>query len=478
MAVCFVANQHKTIFYREVARRIEARGERVVWISPSRRWRNYLVDAGVRPGAILCMADHYDIWRTGPELTADDEARLARMEAGSGHTVSSLILMDRLLQRRPQAYARAYAALAARLVEAFLDQHGVEVAFGEGTWMLEMVTAALCTASGRTYSVPSTIRIPSTRFAFYDGILCSRVIELAKPTDEHRDMARSLIAGLEAGAVKPHYMAQSAKLAGFRRHWWDEAAVGLLSPELNKGDETVPPLVGRAAGRLRQFRRVRMARGRAAEWFEPVPASPRKPFVLVLLHKQPEASIDVLGYRFNNQLETLRALTKIMPAGHELYIKEHTVAIGDRTPDFYRQIRALPNARLIAPDAHTMSLILEARLTVTTSGTAAFEAGLIGRPAATFASTYFGPVLTANGLNPYEISEGDFRRMLESPQIPDAATREAFLAWLIAQSFEGRYVDSVSDPAALEDENLAIVGGACLEVLSAWRKQRKLPLAS
>ena len=55
-------------------------------------------------------------------------------------------------------------------------------------------------------------------------------------------MARSLIAGLEAGAVKPHHMAQSAKLAGFRRHWWDEAAVGLLSPELNKGDETVPPL--------------------------------------------------------------------------------------------------------------------------------------------------------------------------------------------------------------------------------------------
>ena len=69
-----------------------------------------------------------------------------------------------------------------------------------------------------------------------------------------------------------------------------------------------------------------------------------------------------------------------MPATHKLWIKEHRGGISDRSLAWFRRIKRLPNVRVIDPFANIYSLIRNADLLVTISGTAGFEAALMGVP--------------------------------------------------------------------------------------------------
>ena len=63
-------------------------------------------------------------------------------------------------------------------------------------------------------------------------------------------------------------------------------------------------------------------------------------------------------------------------------MKEHSVALNTRPRAFYRELRRIPAVRLISPFADNFKLISGADLVVTVTGTAAYEASLLGQPAA------------------------------------------------------------------------------------------------
>jgi hypothetical protein len=453
MTICFIANQRITVFCEQVARQLERDGERVVWASPSARWTAYLVYRGVPREAILDLSLWYEEWAGGRPISPEDFSRLDRIENRGRVTVANIILMDRTLRTRPSAIAYAYLAVVAREIESFLSRNNVDLVLGECTWALETMTAQICENEDRLYLQPATARIPSTRSVFFRGTFQEEVLELKRPEKNDFDLANNIIEKLCGEEIKPHYIARNLQTMGFRRHWWEEARLALLPSQSNRADESVPPFVTRAFHRARKAVR-RIAVGLQAP-FEPAPnVADGPPFVLVLLHVQPEASIDVLAHRFHNQLENIRSLARLLPCGYELYVKEHSVAMGDRYPGFYREIRSLPSVRLIDPLSNTADLIRRACLTLTPSGTAAFEAGLMGRPAATFSKKYFAPVLVAPALNPYALDERSFRELLEAPSIPAHSDRVAFLAWLLAQSVDARFSDPVSDPTVMQKRNV------------------------
>lgn len=116
-------------------------------------------------------------------------------------------------------------------------------------------------------------------------------------------------------------------------------------------------------------------------------------YVFFPLQYTPESSINVPEPFYIDQLRVIDAVRYSMPSDHILVVKEHPAAIGVRKRGFLREVRKRPGVRIIKWDHPTRALIENASLTVSVTGTAAFEAFLLGRPSLVFAPTFFSEQL-------------------------------------------------------------------------------------
>jgi len=107
------------------------------------------------------------------------------------------------------------------------------------------------------------------------------------------------------------------------------------------------------------------------------------------LHVQPESAIDVLGSYFSDQLKLVKDIRRALPFDTTLVVKEHPNFLGIKKLDFFRQLRRIPNVRLLKHDVSTFDVYSRAAIVFTVSGTSAYEAGLLGIPAVTFTEMYF-----------------------------------------------------------------------------------------
>jgi hypothetical protein len=134
------------------------------------------------------------------------------------------------------------------------------------------------------------------------------------------------------------------------------------------------PVVYAALGRARSLR----ARVADARYLKDELSG--RPYAFFPLHYQPEATTLVHGSYFENQLETIRNLSRSLPVGWDLVVKEHFYMRGLRELGFYRRLRELHNVRLVPFSIPTNQLLAEAEVTTVIASTCALEAALIGRP--------------------------------------------------------------------------------------------------
>jgi hypothetical protein len=109
----------------------------------------------------------------------------------------------------------------------------------------------------------------------------------------------------------------------------------------------------------------------------------RRPFVLFLLPKEPEYTVQSLAREFSNLQAIVQQMSLAMPAGYDLVVKEHS-RVGYRRMAFYRDLLKLPNVVLASATIPGLTLIAEAAAVATVAGTAALEATLHGKPAIIF----------------------------------------------------------------------------------------------
>jgi hypothetical protein len=429
MAVCFIANKNLTVPYSDIGRHLRQNGEQVVWLSPSTRWSRWLEAEGWPKQDILNLPDHAVEWM-------DHEfhwsiADLADLEADPPATIGNIVLMCRNLRRRPKAFAYAYLASARRHVEPFLRKTGAEVVFGEATWGFEHLTWLVCRKIGIPMVTPLTTRIPRDRFYF----------SFAKAGDEDRRWAEEFLDEWTARPVQPAYSKAARGYKIFRKRWLSELAIGLFHRDLDRYDETLWPLGERIIDRIRRATNALMFR--ASQPCEP--ARSGEPYVMFCVHHQPEAAIDVYGALHSNQRALIETLSRIIPATHKLWIKEHSGGIGDRPLSWYRTIGALPNVRLIDPYLDIYELIRGASLVVTISGTVGYETALMGNSALCLAPIFFAPLMSSPATYHSHPLLWPLREILAEPtrRTPTRQKRIEFLAHLHANSYPG-------DPPQLE----------------------------
>lgn len=112
-------------------------------------------------------------------------------------------------------------------------------------------------------------------------------------------------------------------------------------------------------------------------------------YVYYPLHKDPEASTSLYGKWYVNQLALIENISRSLPCGYKLYVKEHTFCYSSRPRYFHKWIKKFPNIRLISPRANSIELIKNSSLVLTITGTSGWEAILLQKPVITFGNIYY-----------------------------------------------------------------------------------------
>ncbi len=117
-------------------------------------------------------------------------------------------------------------------------------------------------------------------------------------------------------------------------------------------------------------------------------------YVYMPLHLIPESTTFVKAPMYVNEMFVIEEISKSLPIGWVLYVKEHQAMLGERSLQFYKKITQLPNVKVVTINYYNdpKPWILKAKGVVTISGSSAFEAALLGKKALVFSDVSFSMI--------------------------------------------------------------------------------------
>lgn len=102
-------------------------------------------------------------------------------------------------------------------------------------------------------------------------------------------------------------------------------------------------------------------------------------YIYFPLQIQPEASTSSRAPFYMNQLATIENISKSLPLGYKLIVKEHPLAIGMNSINFYKKINTIPNVLFINNNISGKEIIKISDLIISFGGTTLFESLLNGK---------------------------------------------------------------------------------------------------
>ena len=107
------------------------------------------------------------------------------------------------------------------------------------------------------------------------------------------------------------------------------------------------------------------------------------------LQHEPELQV-LLHAPFNtDQLDVAKRIARSLPVGMYLYVKDHPEMVPYRTRSYYKQLKKIPNLKLIDPSISGFDVTKHAALITTINSSVGWEGALIGKPIVTLGNTYY-----------------------------------------------------------------------------------------
>jgi hypothetical protein len=114
-------------------------------------------------------------------------------------------------------------------------------------------------------------------------------------------------------------------------------------------------------------------------------------YVYYPLAGEPEATLSFSAGICLDQLAIIQALAISLPANTYLVVKEHLIAIGARSTEFYETIKRMPNVILASPLERGVDVTANAKAVATIGGTSGLDAAIMGIPVIIFGiKPYYG----------------------------------------------------------------------------------------
>jgi len=119
------------------------------------------------------------------------------------------------------------------------------------------------------------------------------------------------------------------------------------------------------------------------------PVDHNERFAFYPLHFDPETATMLYAPRYTDQIHLIKQIARSLPLDMKLYVKEHAAMVGYRKRSYYKEIRRIPNVKLISPHINGHELVQSARLITTISGTGGWEGVLLKKPVITFGDVFY-----------------------------------------------------------------------------------------
>lgn len=453
MNICFIACFYKTIFFLRIAKELEKRIDdlSISWISTSPRWTKYLIESGVCYDKITQITPMEKIQQQDKQSAKET---LTESENINEKSANFIIQSDRIISHWPQTKAEEYLLYCTHKISKKIKEEKIKLIFGEATALHETLAAFICKVHGAEFKKPHTIRIPSNRFAFFDGYLEDKIHE-AKTLNATLPI-EDFINDVIKKNKKPQYFYKNNK----RPKLLDTTLLKSIPKKIisaikeQKNNAAEKSIFHHLFIEKKYLAPIRAKRLHSNINFEnPVPGEKN---ILFTLHKQPEASIDVLGTEHSNQIDLIRKISINTPSEYKIYVKEHSNAIGDRPLSYLRSIGKIPNARLINPSHDSHELIKNSSLIITISGTIAFEAALFGVKSATLSPMFFNTIPSCT----YIRNPSDLVPILNKPSTYSPEATKAAFSRIIKNSYQGTISDPISFPECISEKNISLVTDA------------------
>ena len=444
LKICFLANFSKTYFFHAIASELSKQHDvQVFWITTNRGLFDFLVNHYPTEQALLINKDQLD------KIT----------EVVGDYKINELIYGDRVL-RHDKLEGQKWLTVIQRPIYNFIQQQKIQYVFGEITWAHEVLIHRMCKKNSElncTFLNPHVVRLPNDRFAFFEDERQSVIHQLEQPEQFFDQVLK---------VKKPDYLGindRRLKKANSISGRMDRIRRFLTNENIDKKDPTILAN-GKARFRTRSLEELYKETYKLISR-EPFERFKEQAYIFVGLHKQPEASVDVFGRYTEDQFQNIINIWRVLPPGWKLLIKEHTNAIGDRKPAFYKELAALPNVHFVDEQTDSYQLIHGAKAVVTITGTIALEAALMGVPALTFAPVFFNQLNNCHHLTLSDlITCSSIIGLIDDLRSrPD--NRLAFTNFLLNHSFVGTFSDPISNQKILEQTNIKNIAKAFAQVL-------------
>ena len=114
-------------------------------------------------------------------------------------------------------------------------------------------------------------------------------------------------------------------------------------------------------------------------------------YVYMPLHLIPESTVFVKASYYVDECNLIEQVSKSLPVGWKLYVKEHQAMLGERSLEFYKKVKELHNVRLVQVNYYDdpKPWLVKAKGVVTIVGTTAFEEALLGKKSILFGDVPF-----------------------------------------------------------------------------------------
>ena len=437
--ICFVTNYKKTYFFDAIGKEIIARGGKVYWIVLNKMLYNYLLP-----------------------IYGEDNLLLINKE--QEYKLNELASVDRALKYYGE-WGYDFLRNIQKPIYDFISTNKISFVFGETTYAHEVMMCRMFKDKKElscTFLHPQTIRIPGYHFTFLEDEFQSKIYEGVKFDTYEEGYVIKVQRPTESVVNEKRVKKSMNVLSKLER-----STRFFTQKNMEKDDPSVSPT--NITGRLNK--------GLTEEWnrltyplvkTEPYSKIQHENFVVYTLHKQPEASVDVVGRYYDDQYTNIQNIWRILPDDWYLVVKEHANAIGDRSLSFFKKIKKLRNLVLLNEHINSHKIIQDAKAIFSVSGSIAYEAALYGKPAFLFVPIFFDKLQNCQRITLETLRNiNNINELLANWEVGKKGKMpiEEFSKYLMTYSAKGLISDPLTDPKCMGEENLSHVVNGFLKLI-------------
>lgn len=164
-------------------------------------------------------------------------------------------------------------------------------------------------------------------------------------------------------------------------------------------------------------------------------------YAFFALHLEPEVALLLQAPFVTDQLYVVRQMARSLPVGYTLYVKDHPQMVPFRPRAYYKELKKIPNVRLLNPTIISFDIIKNAKLVTTITGSVIWEGLLLGKPAISFGHQFYNalsmvkyvpemeklPYLVKEQLNNFKYNEEEILHYMAAMIADSAELRFTYL---------------------------------------------------